>query len=157
MGLKRDDIRPDGTFLLRDRDIDKCLGPAPDDADHFLGMVPCEDRQRWRWMQQRQQVQHVATSMCIDANDNDRPLLYPCHEPRAEEKQQFRIVDAPGWVQLKGSWSDNGRKRVFERCLDHRPEKDMEISVQKCEGTEARGISFSRIGVRSSREYELWQ
>ena len=35
----------------------------------------------------------VQTGYCFDAG-NGPPILYPCHEPKAQRKQRFQIVDA---------------------------------------------------------------
>merc|ERR1712194_2923 len=96
-----------------------CLGG--DMQQHQLKMVPCGESQRWRWLKDREQVQHVQSNWCLDAADLVKPILYPCHEPRAQRKQRFNIVDDSGYVLLKSGWEDNGRKRFFEQCLDHHP------------------------------------
>merc|ERR1711907_425239 len=115
-------------------------------------MVECSDDQRWRWLQDREQVQHVASNWCLDAADEVKPILYPCHEPKAFRKQRFKVVDDPGYILLHGGWEDNGRKRYFEQCLDYHPLQDVQVSVLKCETQKKRGISWARIGVRGSIE-----
>ncbi len=45
----------------------------------------------------------VQTGYCFDAG-NGPPILYPCHEPKAQRKQRFQIVDSPGWVQFMRGW-----------------------------------------------------
>merc|ERR1711972_157646 len=115
----------DQTFLLRDADTAKCLsggGASSAFLEHPVRFGPCSQAQRWRELKDRGQLQHVTSRLCMDAGDEVTPILYPCHEPKAQRKQRFRVLDAAGWVQLRSGWEGNGRKRYFEKCLDHSPD-----------------------------------
>merc|ERR1712224_147549 len=74
--LTRDDIRTDGTFIFHDKEVGKCLGS--ESITRKLAMVQCNDEQRWRWLKDREQVQHVVLGWCLDAADEESPILYPC-------------------------------------------------------------------------------
>ena len=146
--LQRQDVRPDGTFWLRDPDAGKCLAARKvPSLETPLVLEPCTDRQRFRELRERNQVQHVLTGYCIDAG-NDAPILYPCHEPKALRKQRFQVKDTPGWLQLMRGWEDNGRKRFFERCLDRQPQPPMRVLLGKCSEAEAKAVKWRRINFR---------
>jgi len=147
-----------GTFIIRDVDKNgsekQCLGLLPG-TSQSLGLVVCNEAlHRWRVMPDR--LQHVASSMCVHAgNDIDKPaLLYPC---QAQFSQHFEVVDKPGWVRRKGSWGDNGRKRVFQKCLDRAPVKDVSVTVQPCASTRHRGVRWEKINPRVPIERALWE
>jgi len=159
--LQRRDADKDGTFLIRDADTGKCLGTGSASTagalERVLKMTTCHGDQRWRELTDRGQVQHVSTTFCLDAGDEVMPIVYPCHEPKAQRKQRFHIVDNPGWVQLQRGWEDNGRKRYFEQCLDSAPEPAMEVALQSCAMAESSGTRWTRIGRRQPPELLLWQ
>ena len=143
--LQKEDMKPDGTFLLKDADAGRCLAARKVlSLETPLVLAPCNDRQRFRELKDRNQVQHVSTGYCVDAG-NDAPILYPCHEPRALRKQRFEVKDTPGWLQLMRGWEDNGRKRFFERCFDRQPQPPTRVVLRKCEEVEAKGVKWRRI------------
>merc|ERR1712232_815040 len=94
--------------------------------------------------------------ICVDAGNEDTPILYPCHQPKAQEKQRFRVLSMPGWVQMQKSWADNGRKRLFEKCIDHAPEPLVQVVLDECDVAQQRGVSWTRMGIRTPRETQLW-
>merc|ERR1712032_188185 len=151
--LKRHDVR-DGTFLLRSPDSLQCL--IAEVSRRQLRMGPCDEQQRWRSLEDRQQVQHAQSGQCIDAHNEATPLLYPCHESTGR-KQRIRIVDDPGWVQFQGGWEDNGRRRWFEKCLDFQPQDDIPVSLQPCDTAKRRNVRWTRIGIRTPPETEIWR
>ena len=149
--LQKEDMKPDGTFLLKDVDAGRCLADRKVlSLETPLILAPCNDRQRFRELKERNQVQHVSTGYCVDAG-NDAPILYPCHEPKALRKQRFEVKDTPGWLQLMRGWEDNGRKRFFERCFDRQPQPPTRVVLRKCEEVEAKGVKWRRINFQ-----ELW-
>lgn len=152
--LQRHAETGDGTFLLRDADSGDCLG-ASAPGSGALGIVPCEPKQRWRELKEREQVQHVHSEWCLDAGDEVTPIAYPCHEPKAQRKQRFELV--AGWVRTKPGWEDNGRVRFFERCLDYAPKSSPEIFVEDCSQTKAQGIRWSQVNVHDPEELTLWK
>eukprot|EP00435_Cladocopium_sp_Y103_P051560 s1160_g16.t1 len=131
--IQRADAKPDGTFLLRDADTGKCL---------------------------------VATGFCFDSGAGP-PILYPCHEPKALRKQRFQIVDpqpafdqlgdSPGWVQFMRGWDDNGRKRFFERCLDHQPVPPRRAQLMSCHEAQQAKITWRRVNQQEPLEWQLWR
>jgi len=158
--LRRGDLDTDGTFLLRADGADKCLGTGSGSSgvlERMLRLTRCRNDQRWRELKGRNQVQHVASLLCIDAGNEVMPILYPCHEPTALRKQRFHVIDDPGWVQLQKGWEDNGRKRYFEQCLDHAPEADVEVIVEHCAEAEGKGVRWRRVGAHQPPEWQMWQ
>jgi len=152
-----------GSFTIRDLDTSgakqQCLGLLPG-TSRDLGLVVCDDaHQSWRVMPDKEQLQHVASSMCVDAGANfDKPVsLYPCHPGRAQRPQRFEFVDEPGWVRHKGSWGDNGRKREFQKCLDRAPAKEVGITVQPCASTQHRGVRWQKINPRVPMERAIFE
>merc|ERR1712216_433372 len=93
---------------------------------------------------------------CLDAGDEVTPIVYPCHEPKAQRKQRFETKGGD-WVRTKPGWEDNGRVRFFERCLDYAPKPGADIFLDNCEGTKAQGIRWTRIGIHEPEEMTLWK
>jgi len=158
--LRRSDADADGTFLIRDADTGKCLGigsASPGSLERMLRLTQCRSDQRWRELQDRDQLQHAASTLCLDAGNEVVPIVYPCHVPKAQRKQRFHLVDDPGWVQLRKGWEDNGRKRYFEQCLDHSPEPSTEVVVQGCTAVEAAGTRWRRVGIHEPSEWRAWR
>ena len=146
--LQKQEVKPDGTFLLKDVDAGKCLAARKvPSLETPLVLAPCNDQQRFRELRDRNQVQHVSTGYCLDAG-NDAPILYPCHEPKALRKQRFEVKDSPGWLQLMRGWEDNGRKRFFERCLERQPQPPTRVLLHKCSEVDAQGVKWRRINSR---------
>lgn len=144
----------DGTFLFRDADTGGCLIKKGSDQ---LAMGDCGEDQRWREHSNTEQVQHVDSGLCIDAGANEQsPVLYPCHKPRASRKQRFKLVDEPGWIQLQGTWGDNGRKRWFDKCLDHKPEEPVDLTIQRCQVSRKTGTSWEKLHAHTPLERRLW-
>lgn len=152
--LRREDVRGDGTFLLRDRDAGTCLAAS---SDGVIGLGACDSHQRWRELVDREQVQHVKTGLCIDGGDDKRPVLYACHQPRAMQKQRFEIVDTPGWVRMKPMWGDNGRRRWFEKCLDWKLVKPTDLSLKDCAAARHLGLHWERWNAFVPLERKLWE
>mmetsp|Transcript_55114 Transcript_55114/g.178541 ORF Transcript_55114/g.178541 Transcript_55114/m.178541 type:complete len:261 (+) Transcript_55114:2110-2892(+) len=153
--LRRDKLDQDGTFLLRDADNGGCLINNGRDE---LAIGECSADQRWRELVQSEQVQHVSTGNCIDSGAGEsRPILYACHKPRTSRKQKFKLVDTPGWIQMEGTWGDNGRKRWFEKCLDHMPAEPISVTVQKCQRTEKQGTRWEKLHAEQPLERRLWE
>eukprot|EP00439_Symbiodinium_sp_Y106_P076391 s2490_g15.t1 len=101
--LQKEDMKPDGTFLLKDVDAGRCLADRKVlSLETPLILAPCNDRQRFRELKERNQVQHVSTGYCVDAG-NDAPILYPCHEPKALRKQRFEVKDTPATETLRSA------------------------------------------------------
>merc|ERR1711865_1202072 len=143
-----------GTYLLKDADSGDCLGAnAP--GSGALGLVPCSEKERWTQLIDREQVQHVLSKWCLDAGDENTPIAYPCHEPKAQRKQRWEFVN--GWVRTKPGWEDNGRVRFFERCLDYAPLPGPEMFIEDCQQAKSKGIRFTRIGEHDPEEQTLWK
>ncbi|CAJ1345626.1 unnamed protein product [Effrenium voratum] len=157
--IQRHDVHPDGSFLLRDADLGKCLSAKRGkEFETQLSFASCDQSdQRFRELKGRQQVQHIPTGFCFDAGNDNHPIIYPCHEPKAQRKQRFAIVDSPGWVQLMRGWEDNGRKRFFERCLDYRPQPPARAVLKKCADAKEAGVKWRFINTQVSTEWQLWQ
>jgi len=151
----------DGTFFLKDDDSGDCLARGePVQAGGLETTVtygPCNSDALWRELASRDQVQNVATSFCIDAGDEVKPILYPCHEPKAQRKQRFEVVREPGWVRIMSGWEDNGRRRFFERCLDRKPEPYIHVVVDQCDKARAAGTAWKRLAPRIPIETKLWR
>jgi len=153
--IEKYDVRENqGTFLLKDLDSGLCLGTGG--GEQFaLALMACSEQQRWRELKSREQVQHVQTKWCLDGGDDRTPICYPCHEPKAQQKQRFEI--AGGGIRTFPGWGDNGRVRSFERCLDYAPKPGDEIFVEDCAKTKAEGIRWSRVGEHEPEEWTLWK
>lgn len=144
----------DGTFLLRDEDTGKCLGALVSGGmEQPLMLGECQGH-RWRELEDQGQVQHVGSKLCVDAGDEVTPIVYPCHEPTAGRKQKFRVVAAG--LQLQSGWEDNGRKRYFEKCLDHTPEPPIEVNMANCDTATRQGVRWTKINPRVPIERRLW-
>mmetsp|Transcript_166364 Transcript_166364/g.534379 ORF Transcript_166364/g.534379 Transcript_166364/m.534379 type:complete len:928 (+) Transcript_166364:123-2906(+) len=153
--FKRHQEDASGAFLLRDEDTGKCLGAILGGGmEHPLSLGECHDRQRWRELADRGQVQHTSSKLCVDAGNEVTPIIYPCHEPKGGRKQRFRVVEAG--LQLMSGWEDNGRKRYFEKCLDHSPEPPIEVAIESCSSAEGRGVRWSKVNPQVPLERKLW-
>lgn len=160
--LTKKDVDGEGSFLLWDKEIDKCLGIARRGAalETPIKMGPCSPSQRWRVLQEpKSQVQHLSSGFCLDAGDEVRAILYPCHQPVGQRKQRFEVVDQLdgnnagfSWVRLKKGWDDNGRKRYFDRCLDYKPEPLKSLEVRACD---SQAIRFERTFFKTPIEHDL--
>jgi len=156
--LKREDQRPDGTFLVRDLDSSSCLGTSsPPGSEARLELVACDDTQRWTEMKQRSQVKHVGTHTCLDAWDFQSAILYACHQGITQRKQMFEVVGEPGFLRLKRAVEDNGRRHFYEKCLDYAPVLKPHASIHRCSSTIARGIFWEKINVFNPPEWQLWE
>jgi len=148
-----------GTFLLRNPDSLQCLRSEVPGAP--LQMGPCDEHQRWRALEDRKQVLHVHSEQCIAARTQAKPSLTRCTsaptDHRAGRYEHVLIVDDPGWIQMQGGWADNGRVRWFEKCIDFQPQSDIQVSLQQCDKTKARNVRWTRIGVRTPPETEIWR
>ncbi|CAE8657498.1 unnamed protein product, partial [Polarella glacialis] len=160
--LRQHDLKADGTFLLQDVDSpQKCLtslqGAIAGSLETSLRLARCHPRHRFRALKERNQVQHVATGYCFDAGDEVTPILYPCHEPVAQRKQRFEVVDSTGLLRMMRGWEDNGRKVFFERCLDTSPQEPVKTSIEPCEKAKEAGIRWRRLNSREPEEAKLWR
>merc|ERR1740121_151473 len=153
--LQRHDENGNGHFLLKDPDHQVCLIKKGKDQ---LAMGICGEDQRWMAHTSTEQVQHVASGLCIDAGAREKsPVLYPCHKPTASRKQRFSFVEEPGWIKFAGTWGDNGRKRWFEKCLDHLPEEPVGITVQRCQTARKSGTHWEKLHAHAPLERRLWE
>lgn len=146
-------------FVLQDVDVGQCLSASPPSFDLHLGSCDDAEAATWSWLKDRQQVQHVASQFCLDAGDEIKAIIYPCHEPVAQQKQRFTLAEANaslGWVMLMDGWADNGRKRYFERCLDSRPEPSMEIGPKPCSAAKAAGYYWTEVAAFVPTERKIW-
>jgi len=152
---RRHDLRGDGTFLLLSRDSGQCLVKS---GRIGLGYGACGDDDRWRELKDREQVQHVGSTYCIDSGDRlQYPTLYDCHQPKAMQSQRFHIVEPVGWLQNKPTWFDNGRKRIFEKCVDGAPAARVEVAVQHCDAVRRHGVRWERHNSHEPIERRLWE
>eukprot|EP00747_Dinoflagellata_sp_TGD_P026889 gnl/TRDRNA2_/TRDRNA2_132250_c0_seq1.p1 gnl/TRDRNA2_/TRDRNA2_132250_c0~~gnl/TRDRNA2_/TRDRNA2_132250_c0_seq1.p1 ORF type:complete len:581 (+),score=89.77 gnl/TRDRNA2_/TRDRNA2_132250_c0_seq1:3-1745(+) len=158
--FRKEQVDASGSFLLKDYASEQCLingGPMADGAaEQVLRLGPCSNDQRWMDLVDREQVQHVASQTCLDAGGPHAPILYPCHQPRAQRTQRWEIAEEAGWIRTKPGWEDNGRRRFFERCLDYAPMPPVGVVVQSCEATKKRGTRWTKQSVRVPIETELW-
>eukprot|EP00747_Dinoflagellata_sp_TGD_P021649 gnl/TRDRNA2_/TRDRNA2_128618_c3_seq1.p1 gnl/TRDRNA2_/TRDRNA2_128618_c3~~gnl/TRDRNA2_/TRDRNA2_128618_c3_seq1.p1 ORF type:complete len:526 (+),score=58.50 gnl/TRDRNA2_/TRDRNA2_128618_c3_seq1:1-1578(+) len=161
--IKRESIHDSSDlFILRDADTGKCLGDGgapPGGIEKPLRLGPCSDSQHWRELHGKDQIQHVGTKLCIDAGNEVNPILYACHKPKAQRKQRFYVAaaDPHGSVRMYPGWEDNGRKRYFEKCLDHSPQPAMEVAVISCQDANAAGIHWTKLGAFVPPETKLWE
>lgn len=126
--------------------------------EKLLGIVPCDGKDRWLEVPGRGQVSLVGTELCVDAGvDSSNPMLFPCHESVTSPSQRFHFVETQGWLQTEPSWSDNGRQRTFERCLDFSPKNNVEVVVEPCETSEKAGVRWTRTSVQVPLETRLWR
>jgi len=160
--LKRQDLQEDGTFVLRDPDLGTCLG-AVDGSGHGgkeLALVECGQDTRWDEPSGREQVRHVASGLCLDGGkgeNNERVRLFPCHRKTTQQSQRFTVIDAPGWVQWKMMWGDNGRKRWFPKCLDRQPVRPVSLALSSCAKTERLGWRWEKRNPHKPLEWETWE
>eukprot|EP00927_Polykrikos_kofoidii_P012147 TRINITY_DN15218_c0_g1_i1.p1 TRINITY_DN15218_c0_g1~~TRINITY_DN15218_c0_g1_i1.p1 ORF type:complete len:901 (+),score=102.44 TRINITY_DN15218_c0_g1_i1:18-2720(+) len=147
--------RKEDGFLLRDVDSNKCLGSSGDK----LTLVKCDRVHRWADRLEREQLEYIRRASCVDEAGGEKPIIYPCHRPRAQLTQQFRIVRNRDSVQIqhKGTWGDNGRKRSFDMCLDYAPAPDIPAMVVSCDEAQREGIVWERTGTHSSMEHDIWR
>merc|ERR1711907_253222 len=89
------------------------------------------------------------TNLCLDANDYNKATFSSCHYGQT---QKWKVDESNIWVKVRHAWGDNGRQRFFERCLDSKPEAPVVVSVQPCEATHERGVSWTRINSREPPE-----
>jgi hypothetical protein len=158
--IRKYDVKEsDGTFMLRDEDTKQCLGfPHFVEMQHLLGYTNCEDGEH-RWKEdprthafkflRKDENDHLD---CLDANDYVFPKLMRCNGGRTQRWK----ADDHGWLKLRHSVEDNGRRRFFERCIDSEPEEHTIVSVQPCDVTKFRGVRWTRINSRTPPETEEW-
>lgn len=153
-------------FELRDADTGKCLCAseglqdgwkaerAPTGIEKSLELGPCDKNNLWRVVDGKNQLQHVQTSFCMDAGDEQSPILYPCHQPKVERKQMWQATH--NFVRLMRGHEEGGRKRFYEKCLDYMPKSPTELSVQQCVATKRKGVSWTMINPRVPPERLVW-
>lgn len=153
--FRKTNVTAAAAFLFRIGDPGtSCL--AFENAQLLIGACD-EEKQRWRLLPQSGQLQHVKSEMCLDANDDRAPMLHPCHRPVVNRLQRFDFEAEFGWVRLKSSSGDNGRKRHFERCVDSEPEALLEVALEPCPEALARGVRWRRRAGRTPLETRLWR
>lgn len=160
--FSKEDIKVDGSFILRDEASGDCLGDgliksANGGLEKGLRLGPCIKRHRWKELLDTEQVQHVGTGFCLDANNEATPILYPCHKPRAQRKQRFQVKGELNWLQLKRGWEDNGRKKFFERCIDSAPKPPVLVHIVECDDALSKGVKWQRLDPHESLEMKLWR
>lgn len=156
--FRRSDTSDDSTFLLRDADSDRCLGLPAKDGHNYqarnLVVTQCDTAVRWK-EDSGNLLLTVNEGWCLDATQNyDRPTLMSCYGGRT---QKWKVDDAKGWVKVLHAWEDNGRRRYYERCIDYEPVDPVDVSVQSCTTTLAKGVRWTRLHPRESREHALWR
>lgn len=156
--FKRDHIKPEegGTesFLLKDVDSGLCLRSGKG-SQVIVG--ECSENHRWKDLADKHQVQHMGSRHCLDSNDENKPILYPCHQ-WASRKQKFHVRDIPTMgIQLTAGYEDNGRRRNFEKCLDYQPEKLLEVNLLKCGEAAHKNIRWTKLSKFVSPEWEMWE
>eukprot|EP00928_Gymnodinium_smaydae_P034707 TRINITY_DN24534_c0_g5_i1.p1 TRINITY_DN24534_c0_g5~~TRINITY_DN24534_c0_g5_i1.p1 ORF type:complete len:1060 (-),score=203.22 TRINITY_DN24534_c0_g5_i1:130-3252(-) len=147
-------------FRLVDAASKRCLGAAasvPNKLEVSLQLEDCGAASLWKELKDTEQVQHVSSNLCLDGGDHEKPILYPCHAPKAAPTQRWKVMEKPGWVLQKGSWGDNGRKRYFERCLDSMPSPPLPAGLRDCKDVAAAGVEWERIGAFVPRERKFWE
>ncbi|CAL1169086.1 unnamed protein product, partial [Cladocopium goreaui] len=148
------------TFLLKDQDDGRCLSAL---SGNVLGLSECTNQHRWRIRSTNQggppvtQLQHEASTMCIDAGTDQKPILYPCHQGRVNQPQKFAVLEEPGWIQSPLTWGDNGRRRTFELCLDRLPVQQQGVAIQECQKTRAAGVEWEVLNPFVPLERQLWE
>mmetsp|Transcript_5663 Transcript_5663/g.13302 ORF Transcript_5663/g.13302 Transcript_5663/m.13302 type:complete len:912 (-) Transcript_5663:273-3008(-) len=155
--LKKQREHEDGSFHLQDEDSGKCLGAAGREGgglERHLTLGDCGANQRWKELKEEGQVQHVALKFCVDAGDEINPIVYPCHEKKAQRKQRFSITEHG--LQLASGWEDNGRKRYFSQCIDYDPDPLMEVTMKGCDSVQRDGFKWTKINSQVPLERHLW-
>lgn len=142
-----------GSFALRDEDTKQCLGDDGRTDRTTLHLVDCGSAHRFKEGPHPQTFNLVGTNKCLDANDYDVPHLRPC---RGGRTQRFEVDEKLGWVRVRHSWEDNGRRRFYERCLDSLAVAPLVVSVQPCDATAAGGIRWKRVNSRVPIETMIW-
>lgn len=84
-------------------------------------------------------------------------MLFACHKGSVGRKQRFEIIGPFGWVRLRSSWEDNGRRRFFELCLDHDAEPPLEVTLQPCDAVRERGVRWRLVNQQVPLETRLWR
>lgn len=155
----REQKRGDGSFTLRDRRSQQCLGEHNVRSGHGtrLGMVACDKTQFWKELEATHQIQHIGSGLCLDSGSSPNQIgLYACHKRNAGKSQMFEYVSEPGWLRHIGTWGDNGRKRWFEKCLDYKAITPLGLSVQECARTRTRGIRWEKHNEHIPTERRIW-
>jgi len=163
----REATAADGSFLLRAAAINgTCLAANMHKAGPFgaasksLILAQCAQMNRWRLRRQSgqpDQLLHVASGSCLDAGDEKKPMLYPCHTGTVARKQRFEVVGPFSWVRLRAAWEDNGRRRFFELCLDHSTEPPLDVALQQCDAVRERGVRWRLLNQQVPPETRLWR
>eukprot|EP00933_Yihiella_yeosuensis_P071975 TRINITY_DN80236_c0_g1_i1.p1 TRINITY_DN80236_c0_g1~~TRINITY_DN80236_c0_g1_i1.p1 ORF type:complete len:930 (-),score=146.27 TRINITY_DN80236_c0_g1_i1:238-3027(-) len=150
--LKRED-RDDGTFFIRDQDAKKCLARL---SGNVLGLAPCSKNDRWDTNGAKGvQLRHVESGDCLDKNDGQRPILYPCHMSKfVSESQKFFF--GHGGIHNFPTWGDNGRKRTFAQCLDRKPAPLTKVVVTECASAAKDGVAWERFNEFVPLERQIW-
>merc|ERR1712217_86555 len=92
---------------------------------------------------------------CLSSEDRQIPRVDHC-EYVDDLGQQIRL-HANGWVELRRSWSDNGRTRLPARCLDVQPIPPMEVQVIDCEEATASPMRWEKILHEVPLETQIYQ
>lgn len=163
--FRKGDPHSDGSFqLLDDSDPTKCLCGSSgsawtkfDSSSVRPWLCSCESWPAERWVEDRQkeQIRHAQTGNCLTAG-RGQPTVSPCTDyVHARDAQRFQYIEKPGWLQKKGIWGDNGRKRWFETCLDFHAVPRTKLSIRRCQQNSA--MQFEKLGARTPPEWQMWQ
>jgi len=159
-GFARYHAKADGSFLLRDEELDVCLKAESSRGRHTLVSAECplDDEHVWRWRYDASsgQLSLVALNLCLDANDFKTLILYPCYPPGQNNKQRYLFRDN-GWLEMPRSWADNGRLRYPAQCLDSDPIEPVSLTVADCRTALKSGVIWERMWSEVPLETQLWR
>lgn len=148
----------EGGFAFSDADSSKCLGVGPKrPAGDFPGLVLADCSKASLFAEKGPQLMHVDSGDCLDmgGGDGSVPILYPCHA-EAGNSQRWKL-NSDGAPHTIKSWGDNGRSRVWEQCLDYKPEPRTSPVISDCSEVRQRGVRWEQVAAREPQEMQLWQ
>lgn len=150
------DKQNDGSFQLKISGTGECLSHGEVNGQTMLIGKPCKDDPQQRWTAPAGgQLRNVGVGLCVDANDNEHPILYTCYAPGQNKKQSYSMHEN-GMLEIPRSWADNGRVRYLSKCFDSRLADPVPLSVEQCEDASASGVAWEQIWQETPLETQLF-